>query len=151
MIIRKYKNEAENPLSPKKTNSSYTYLIFSKCRAQRVGFINYCRCSGDSFCVLFFSPLDVNSWLVTFGFQLYNVIPGYRKPSTESMEPSYELVRTQSKTQEWDSTKVIHADHSRLSHLSPRGHRSPPCPPHLGPVAISKKTCSLEADSHRRL
>uniref|UniRef100_A0A3B5LCC1 Teneurin transmembrane protein 4 n=1 Tax=Xiphophorus couchianus TaxID=32473 RepID=A0A3B5LCC1_9TELE len=34
---------------------------------------------------------DVNSWLVTFGFQLYNVIPGYRKPSTESMEPSYEL------------------------------------------------------------
>ncbi|MEQ2243777.1 Teneurin-4, partial [Ilyodon furcidens] len=48
---------------------------------------------------------DVNSWLVTFGFQLYNVIPGYRKPSTESMEPSYELVRTQIKTQEWDSTK----------------------------------------------
>uniref|UniRef100_A0A8K9XHX4 Teneurin-4 n=1 Tax=Oncorhynchus mykiss TaxID=8022 RepID=A0A8K9XHX4_ONCMY len=38
---------------------------------------------------------DVNSWLVTFGFQLYNVIPGYRKPSTDTMEPSYELVRTQ--------------------------------------------------------
>uniref|UniRef100_H3C567 Teneurin-4 n=1 Tax=Tetraodon nigroviridis TaxID=99883 RepID=H3C567_TETNG len=38
---------------------------------------------------------DVNSWLVTFGFQLYNVIPGYHKPNTESMEPSYELVRTQ--------------------------------------------------------
>uniref|UniRef100_A0A8C6WUG1 Teneurin-4 n=1 Tax=Neogobius melanostomus TaxID=47308 RepID=A0A8C6WUG1_9GOBI len=35
---------------------------------------------------------DVNSWLVTFGFQLYNVIPGYRKPNTEAMEPSYELV-----------------------------------------------------------
>lgn len=50
---------------------------------------------------------DVNSWLVTFGFQLYNVIPGYRKPNTESMEPSYELVSTQIKTQEWDSTKVI--------------------------------------------
>ncbi|MEQ2310603.1 Teneurin-4 [Ameca splendens] len=50
---------------------------------------------------------DVNSWLVTFGFQLYNVIPGYRKPSTESMEPSYELVRTQIKTQEWDSTKSL--------------------------------------------
>lgn len=52
------------------------------------------------------SSADVNSWLVTFGFQLYNVIPGYRKPNTEAMEPSYELVRTQIKTQEWDSTKV---------------------------------------------
>lgn len=52
------------------------------------------------------SHADVNSWLVTFGFQLYNVIPGYRKPSTQAMEPSYELVRTQIKTQEWDSTKV---------------------------------------------
>lgn len=52
------------------------------------------------------SLADVNSWLVTFGFQLYNVIPGYRKPNTEAMEPSYELVRTQIKTQEWDSTKV---------------------------------------------
>uniref|UniRef100_A0A7N6AFK7 Teneurin-4 n=1 Tax=Anabas testudineus TaxID=64144 RepID=A0A7N6AFK7_ANATE len=50
---------------------------------------------------------DVNSWLVTFGFQLYNVIPGYRKPSTEAMEPSYELVSTQIKTQEWDSTKSL--------------------------------------------
>ncbi|KAK5868949.1 hypothetical protein PBY51_009918 [Eleginops maclovinus] len=50
---------------------------------------------------------DVNSWLVTFGFQLYNVIPGYRKPSTEAMQPSYELVRTQIKTQEWDSTKSL--------------------------------------------
>lgn len=60
------------------------------------------------------SSTDVNSWLVTFGFQLYNVIPGYRKPSTESMEPSYELVRTQIKTQEWDSTKVV----THLSQLS---------------------------------
>uniref|UniRef100_A0A8C4Z0B6 Teneurin transmembrane protein 4 n=1 Tax=Gadus morhua TaxID=8049 RepID=A0A8C4Z0B6_GADMO len=34
---------------------------------------------------------DVNSWLVTFGFQLYNVIPGYQKPNTDTMEPSYEL------------------------------------------------------------
>ncbi|KAA8594032.1 hypothetical protein FQN60_004866 [Etheostoma spectabile] len=39
--------------------------------------------------------------------ELYNVIPGYRKPSTEAMEPSYELVRTQIKTQEWDSTKSL--------------------------------------------
>ncbi|XP_077396802.1 teneurin-4 isoform X4 [Festucalex cinctus] len=50
---------------------------------------------------------DVNSWLVTFGFQLYNVIPGYRKPNTDTVEPSYELLRTQIKTQEWDSTKSL--------------------------------------------
>lgn len=59
--------------------------------------------------------IDVNSWLVTFGFQLYNVIPGYRKPNTDTMEPSYELVRTQIKTQEWDSTKV----NLSLSYFSP--------------------------------
>ncbi|XP_064157702.1 teneurin-4 [Anguilla rostrata] len=50
---------------------------------------------------------DVNSWLLTFGFQLYNVIPGYRKPATDAMEPSYELDRTQVKTQEWDSSKTV--------------------------------------------
>ncbi|KAI1893645.1 hypothetical protein AGOR_G00125840 [Albula goreensis] len=50
---------------------------------------------------------DVNSWLLTFGFQLYNVIPGYRKPDTDAMEPSYELIRTQIKTQEWDSSKTV--------------------------------------------
>ncbi|XP_036379401.1 teneurin-4-like isoform X5 [Megalops cyprinoides] len=50
---------------------------------------------------------DVNSWLLTFGFQLYNVIPGYPKPDTEAMEPSYELTRTQTKTQEWDSSKSV--------------------------------------------
>lgn len=94
----------------------------------------------------YLSPLDVNSWLVTFGFQLYNVIPGYRKPSTESMESSYELVRTQRKTQEWDSTKVIHADHSYLSHLSPRRHRSPPCPPHIGSVRL--KVFSVRRPAH---
>ncbi len=45
---------------------------------------------------------------MTFGFQLYNVIPGYHKPAMDTMEPSYELIHTQMKTQEWDSTKVIH-------------------------------------------
>lgn len=49
---------------------------------------------------------DVNSWLLTFGFQLHNVIPGYPKPDTDAMEPSYELVHTQMKTQEWDNSKV---------------------------------------------
>lgn len=49
---------------------------------------------------------DVNSWLLTFGFQLHNVIPGYPPPDTDAMEPSYELVHTQMKTQEWDNSKV---------------------------------------------
>lgn len=58
---------------------------------------------------LLLSHPDVNSWLLTFGFQLHNVIPGYPKPDTEAMEPSYELVHTQMKTQEWDNSKVIRA------------------------------------------
>lgn len=55
---------------------------------------------------LLLSHPDVNSWLLTFGFQLHNVIPGYPKPDTDAMEPSYELVHTQMKTQEWDNSKV---------------------------------------------
>ena len=63
----------------------------------------------------------MNSWLVTFGFQLYNVIPGYQKPNTDTMEPSYELRSTQLKMQEWDSTKVSQtATHLCSPHLSPR-------------------------------
>uniref|UniRef100_A0A8C6K0J9 Teneurin-4 n=1 Tax=Melopsittacus undulatus TaxID=13146 RepID=A0A8C6K0J9_MELUD len=50
---------------------------------------------------------DVNSWLLTFGFQLHNVIPGYPKPDMDAMEPSYELIHTQMKTQEWDNSKSI--------------------------------------------
>lgn len=75
---------------------------------------------------------DVNSWLVTFGFQLYNVIPGYRKPNTEAMEPSYELVSTQIKTQEWDSTRVG-LGYPSVSPwpLYPHHPRSPPLPPPL--------------------
>lgn len=53
---------------------------------------------------------DVNSWLLTFGFQLHNVIPGYPKPDTDAMEPSYELLHTQMKTQEWDNSKVMLCD-----------------------------------------
>ena len=56
---------------------------------------------------LLLSHPDVNSWLLTFGFQLHNVIPGYPKPDMDAMEPSYELVHTQMKTQEWDNSKVI--------------------------------------------
>uniref|UniRef100_A0A8D0F0H6 Teneurin-4 n=1 Tax=Strix occidentalis caurina TaxID=311401 RepID=A0A8D0F0H6_STROC len=59
---------------------------------------------------------DVNSWLLTFGFQLHNVIPGYPKPDMDAMEPSYELIHTQMKTQEWDNSKVIHATPYCISH-----------------------------------
>lgn len=55
---------------------------------------------------LLLSHPDVNSWLLTFGFQLHNVIPGYPKPDMDAMEPSYELMHTQMKTQEWDNSKV---------------------------------------------
>lgn len=58
---------------------------------------------------LLLSHPDVNSWLLTFGFQLHNVIPGYPKPDMDAMEPSYELIHTQMKTQEWDNSKVIPA------------------------------------------
>jgi hypothetical protein len=63
---------------------------------------------------LLLSHPDVNSWLLTFGFQLHNVIPGYPKPDTDAMEPSYELKHTQMKTQEWDNSKVTrsHSSHA---------------------------------------
>lgn len=31
------------------------------------------------------------------------------KPDMDAMEPSYELIHTQMKTQEWDNSKIIHA------------------------------------------
>lgn len=102
-IIRTYTNVAENPLSLKvDTLISFLYNVCTVC-----GFHKLQAMLRQLFVCDNLSPLDVNSWLVTFGFQLYNVIPGYHKPNTESMEPSHELVRTQIKTQEWDSTKVI--------------------------------------------
>uniref|UniRef100_A0A4W3GJ43 Teneurin-2 n=1 Tax=Callorhinchus milii TaxID=7868 RepID=A0A4W3GJ43_CALMI len=38
---------------------------------------------------------DVKSWLVTFGFQLYNIIPGFPKPAIHFAKPPYELVESQ--------------------------------------------------------
>uniref|UniRef100_A0A3B3RXL7 Teneurin-3 n=1 Tax=Paramormyrops kingsleyae TaxID=1676925 RepID=A0A3B3RXL7_9TELE len=38
---------------------------------------------------------DVNSWLVTFGFHLHNVIPGYPIPKFDMMIPSFELKKSQ--------------------------------------------------------
>ncbi|XP_062341689.1 teneurin-1 isoform X1 [Osmerus eperlanus] len=49
---------------------------------------------------------DISSWLQLFGFQLHNVVPGYPKPDVESMEQTYEMMKTQTKTQDWDPSKV---------------------------------------------
>lgn len=46
--------------------------------------------------------LDVNSWLVTFGFHLHNTIPGFPVPKFDLSMPSYEL----EKSQRWDDLPV---------------------------------------------
>uniref|UniRef100_A0AAQ4P5B9 Teneurin transmembrane protein 1 n=1 Tax=Gasterosteus aculeatus aculeatus TaxID=481459 RepID=A0AAQ4P5B9_GASAC len=48
----------------------------------------------------------IGSWLQLFGFQLHNVVPGFPKPEVGRMEQTYELMKTQTKTQDWDSSKV---------------------------------------------
>lgn len=50
--------------------------------------------------------LDIGSWLQLFGFQLHNVVPGFPKPDVGRLEQTYELMKTQTKTQNWDSSKV---------------------------------------------
>jgi len=50
--------------------------------------------------------VGIGSWLQLFGFQLHNVVPGFPKPEVSSMEQAYELMKTQTKTQDWDSSKV---------------------------------------------
>uniref|UniRef100_A0A8D3EBD1 Teneurin transmembrane protein 1 n=1 Tax=Scophthalmus maximus TaxID=52904 RepID=A0A8D3EBD1_SCOMX len=49
---------------------------------------------------------EVTNWLQLFGFQLHNVVPGFPKPEVGRMEQTYELMKTQPKTQEWDSSRV---------------------------------------------
>ncbi|XP_030066133.1 teneurin-1 [Microcaecilia unicolor] len=50
---------------------------------------------------------DIGSWLELFGFQLHNALPGFPKPETESFESTYELLKLQTKTQEWDPGKTV--------------------------------------------
>ncbi|XP_072573657.1 teneurin-1-like isoform X1 [Paramormyrops kingsleyae] len=50
---------------------------------------------------------DIGSWLQLFGFQLHNVVPGFPKPDVDSTEQTYELKKTQTKTQDWDPSKVV--------------------------------------------
>uniref|UniRef100_A0A3B3DKS9 Teneurin transmembrane protein 1 n=1 Tax=Oryzias melastigma TaxID=30732 RepID=A0A3B3DKS9_ORYME len=48
----------------------------------------------------------VGSWLQLFGIKLHNVVPGFPKPEVGKMEQTYELMNTQTKTQDWDSSKM---------------------------------------------
>uniref|UniRef100_A0A8C7ZKX7 Teneurin transmembrane protein 1 n=1 Tax=Oryzias sinensis TaxID=183150 RepID=A0A8C7ZKX7_9TELE len=49
---------------------------------------------------------DFASWLQLFGIKLHNVVPGFPKPEVDKMEQTYELMNTQTKTQDWDSSKM---------------------------------------------
>uniref|UniRef100_A0A3P9HJX5 Teneurin transmembrane protein 1 n=1 Tax=Oryzias latipes TaxID=8090 RepID=A0A3P9HJX5_ORYLA len=48
----------------------------------------------------------ISSWLQLFGIKLHNVVPGFPKPEVGKMEQTYELMNTQTKTQDWDSSKM---------------------------------------------
>ncbi|XP_067903490.1 teneurin-1 isoform X4 [Heterodontus francisci] len=50
---------------------------------------------------------DIGSWLELFGFQLHNVVPGFPKPEMNVMEATYELLKTQTRTQNWDPSKIV--------------------------------------------
>uniref|UniRef100_A0A8C9V633 Teneurin-3 n=1 Tax=Scleropages formosus TaxID=113540 RepID=A0A8C9V633_SCLFO len=47
---------------------------------------------------------DVNSWLVTFGFHLHNVIPGFPIPRFDLMIPSFELKKSQLWNDLWEKS-----------------------------------------------
>lgn len=46
-------------------------------------------------CSPLLAAVDVKSWLVMFGFQLSNIIPGFPRHSLYFVEPPYELQATQ--------------------------------------------------------
>uniref|UniRef100_A0A8C5H6N1 Teneurin-2 n=1 Tax=Gouania willdenowi TaxID=441366 RepID=A0A8C5H6N1_GOUWI len=85
---------------------------------------------------------DIGSWLQLFGFQLHNVVPGFPKPEVSRMEQTYELMKTQTKTQNWDSSKVSSSCH-RPTRPPPFGSK----PSILGPsirFAVSHSRVSAE-------
>lgn len=59
--------------------------------------IHLLACLTLPFCQLIslLSAVDVKSWLVMFGFQLSNIIPGFPRHSLYFVEPPYELQATQ--------------------------------------------------------
>lgn len=88
-----------------------SYCVISCTRCCFVGLVTLCLLHSIIFLlspsVLFLSVcLDIGSWLQLFGFQLHNVVPGFPKPEVGRLEQTYELMKTQTKTQNWDSSKV---------------------------------------------
>lgn len=88
------------------------YCVISSTRCCLLGPVTLCLLGGI---ILFLSLrlnsfflvcLDIGSWLQLFGFQLHNVVPGFPKPDVGRLEQTYELMKTQTKTQNWDSSKV---------------------------------------------
>lgn len=59
---------------------------------------------GGFFTMYVLSLIDVNIWLVTFGFHLHNVIPGFPIPKFDLTQPSLEM----RKSQLWDDLPVCH-------------------------------------------
>ncbi|XP_036607172.1 teneurin-2 [Trichosurus vulpecula] len=50
---------------------------------------------------------DVKSWLVMFGFQLSNIIPGFPRAKMYFVPPPYELSESQAKCQAWSPGRLI--------------------------------------------
>uniref|UniRef100_A0A671NNJ9 Teneurin-2 n=1 Tax=Sinocyclocheilus anshuiensis TaxID=1608454 RepID=A0A671NNJ9_9TELE len=48
---------------------------------------------------------DVKSWLVMFGFQLSNIIPGFPRHSLYFVDPPYEILATSCDTEVWSNKK----------------------------------------------
>lgn len=57
--------------------------------------IHLLQCLSLSPLISLLSTVDVKSWLVMFGFQLSNIIPGFPRHSLYFVEPPYELQATQ--------------------------------------------------------
>lgn len=57
--------------------------------------IYFLLCLSFSKLISLLSAVDVKSWLVMFGFQLSNIIPGFPRHSLYFVEPPYELQATQ--------------------------------------------------------
>uniref|UniRef100_A0A8B9RD51 Teneurin transmembrane protein 1 n=1 Tax=Astyanax mexicanus TaxID=7994 RepID=A0A8B9RD51_ASTMX len=72
---------------------------------------------------------DIGSWLQLFGFQLHNIVPGFPKPDVAGMEQTYEMMKTQTKTQDWDVVLGIQCELQRQLRTFISLDRLPMIPP----------------------
>lgn len=63
-------------------------------------------------CPLLALSVDVNIWLVTFGFHLHNAIPGFPIPKFDLTQPSLEM----KKSQLWDDLPVCIQNKSQMTY-----------------------------------